>query len=398
MQNPLIFRVDRWSVSKIFCLLPVSLSGRRTKDHHHSFAMKKEMLSPTIIHVLLSTMSRRKTAGMDRKFQFVPYGESFVDMVVHQEEERRPTISCDGRVPGGVTLELTHWTGNETPDHLYADTSTEMALRLASIDDDDDDRVSLDRAHVLNNHYDTDGVLSVWACLHPEKALKYKDLLCQGAEAGDFGEWPSDRGLLLNFIVENFARRASIDEAQAYEMVLPKVESILQDLTENNGNGYREMWESDFDNTLKSWQDFCDGKISLTRGPGKMVLVHENDADGTPMDCHALDKALKETRLWADTTRILRCNNNALLDDGRGIYRYEKIGHGWVQRLVTRPVVPAADSQGIVNHLNAACGAEIWKTGGSGLTAICRSVQGVAIDASPEEVMQQLYEADPGAQ
>ena len=48
--------------------------------------------------------------------------------------ERIPTgvrsLSCDGKVPG-TTLDLTHWTNNETPEALYADTSTEIALNLA---------------------------------------------------------------------------------------------------------------------------------------------------------------------------------------------------------------------------------------------------------------------------
>jgi hypothetical protein len=89
-------------------------------------------------------------------------------------------------------LDVTHWTGNETPDNLYADTSTGMALNLAK---QMDDYPEFATATVLNNHFDTDGVLSVWwACLEPEKALGFETLLIQGAEAGDFGEWSSEEG------------------------------------------------------------------------------------------------------------------------------------------------------------------------------------------------------------
>ena len=59
---------------------------------------------------------------------------------------------------------------------MYADTSTEIALNFIeqSGDDDDDDDDSFAKALVLNNHYDTDGVLSCYALLEPEFALKHK--------------------------------------------------------------------------------------------------------------------------------------------------------------------------------------------------------------------------------
>lgn len=35
---------------------------------------------------------------------------------------------------------------------------------------------------VLNNHFDTDGALSVWTMVEPEAALKRRQLLIQAAE------------------------------------------------------------------------------------------------------------------------------------------------------------------------------------------------------------------------
>ena len=350
----------------------------------------KDLLSPLLMLFSSSSSPSSPTTKVQREFRFVPYGESFVDDA-STNNKNRPTISCDGRIPGGVTLELTHWTGNETPDRWYADTSTEMALNLAqattttAVNDDAD---VFPNALVLNNHYDTDGVLSVWACLHPQTALRYKDLLRQGAEAGDFGEWPSDRGVKLNWIVENFH---TTNDEQAYAAVLPELEQILQDVTENDGQGYKDLWQADMENALASWNDFRNGKISLARGPGKIVLVDEKAAATAPMDPHALHKALQETNLWSDTTRILQRNSN-------NSYRYSKIGHGWVQRLVKRPMVPPANAKAIVQALNAACGDHaVWKASGAGLTSICQS-GAPTDDLTSAQVMEYLYEADPGAQ
>ena len=59
---------------------------------------------------------------------------------------------------------------------LYADTSTECALRLARACARGE-YAELAGATVLNNHFDTDGVLAVWACLKPAEALRHSALL-----------------------------------------------------------------------------------------------------------------------------------------------------------------------------------------------------------------------------
>eukprot|EP00526_Cylindrotheca_closterium_P021119 CAMPEP_0113639508 /NCGR_PEP_ID=MMETSP0017_2-20120614/20725_1 /TAXON_ID=2856 /ORGANISM="Cylindrotheca closterium" /LENGTH=101 /DNA_ID=CAMNT_0000550723 /DNA_START=244 /DNA_END=550 /DNA_ORIENTATION=+ /assembly_acc=CAM_ASM_000147 len=72
---------------------------------------------------------------------------------------------------------------------------------------------------ILNNHYRTDGVLSVWACLEPELALNesQKNLIISAAEAGDFGEWTSDQGVQLNFALESILQQAGGDDEKAYD-------------------------------------------------------------------------------------------------------------------------------------------------------------------------------------
>lgn len=355
----------------------------------------KNIISPLL--TLLSSSFQSPT--MRREFRFVPYGETWNP---DKNGDDRPTISCDGRIPGGgVTLELSHWTDNETPDALYADSSTEMALKLAQqqqqqqVDDASllsfsPQQQSLDEALILNNHYDTDGVLACWACLYPQEALQFWDLLRQGAEAGDFGEWPSDDGVKLNAIVENLCQD---DEAAAYKNILPQLLHILRDLAQNQGNEYRALWEQDLDRARQSFTEFCNGKITLTPGPGSIVLVKESSSGQRPMDSHALHRALMESDLWPHgSTRILR------FDPENGLYRYHKVGHGWVRRLVDRPVVPVvADAERVVHELNAVMSDddEVWAKGGPGLTAICQSRRPVRRD--PEEVLQLLHAVDPGS-
>ena len=307
---------------------------------------------------------------MHREFRFVPYGSSF-------SEGDRPTVSCDGRIPGGVTLELTHWTDNETPDTLYADTSTEMAIQFAK---QQDAYQHLDNALILNNHYDTDGVLSVWACLHPFPALQYQELLKEGAEAGDFGEWSSDRGVKLDCAITSFVE--DNDEEVAYNKVLEELPSVLEDL-ETDGTAYKHLWNDGFQAAVYDWEAFQEGSASLERGPGKLVLLKEPRR----LSPYALHRGLREAGLTTGTTRILRCLES---EPSLFQYRYEMPGYGWVKKLVDRPVIPSVDALELIKQLPKG-----WAPSG-GLVGICHST--AASTMPPEAVANLLHRSDPGCQ
>src|SRR4051794_523463 len=98
-----------------------------------------------------------------------------------------PKLSVDGTVANSI--HFSHWQGNETPASLKADTSTEIALNLVASPQRDELTRGIEL--VTNNHFDTDGVLSVWTLLQGERALELRERLIPAAEAGDFSEWSS---------------------------------------------------------------------------------------------------------------------------------------------------------------------------------------------------------------
>ena len=75
--------------------------------------------------------------------------------------ESAPKLSVDGIVPNSV--HFSHWEGNETPREVKADTSTEIAVNLVGSSDKAALTHGIDL--VTNNHFDTDGVLSIWTVL-----------------------------------------------------------------------------------------------------------------------------------------------------------------------------------------------------------------------------------------
>src|SRR2546429_2654685 len=81
-----------------------------------------------------------------------------------------PKLSVDGTVDNAI--HFSHWKGNETPASVKADTSTEIALNVVSSPNLNELTKGIDL--VTNNHFDTDGVLSVWTMLTGERALELR--------------------------------------------------------------------------------------------------------------------------------------------------------------------------------------------------------------------------------
>mmetsp|Transcript_33061 Transcript_33061/g.71556 ORF Transcript_33061/g.71556 Transcript_33061/m.71556 type:complete len:373 (-) Transcript_33061:2931-4049(-) len=338
-----------------------------------------------------------------RAFQFVPYGQSAPTCGADDNSDKKvlTTISCDGRIEG-TTLELTHWNGNETPNELYDDTSTEIALNFArkllgggydnaSSKSSDDDDIDIDNALILNNHFDTDGVLSVWTCLNPSEALEKAEILVAGAEAGDFGEWSTDLGVKLDCALCEVEAGCDSEE-EAYNVALDLLPLLLDDLETNNGANHEELWKRGWDDAMAGWNSIADGRVKIEQASAGLVhvaLVKEGAGAPASLSPYALHRGLKEAGLGGDqpnaVDRVLHCR---AVDgkDGRYRYEYNKPGYGWVSRLVKRKPVASVDNDMLIRELNAGKGGS-WSSGG-GLTGICRtSAPG---DIGPSELLEKL--------
>ena len=77
------------------------------------------------------------------------------------------------------SIHFSHWEGNRTPRAIKADTSTEIALNLGG--SPEREQLTEDVELVTNNHFDTDGVLSVWT-MTGERALELREKLIVAEE------------------------------------------------------------------------------------------------------------------------------------------------------------------------------------------------------------------------
>jgi Family of unknown function (DUF6687) len=279
-----------------------------------------------------------------------------------------PAISCDGLVPGSG-LDLTHWQGNHTPARYKADTSTEIALNFVVSPEARDKWVN---AVAVNNHFDTDGVLSVWTLLDPAGALARRDLLIAAAEAGDFDEWPElDDGLRLDAAIRVLGARAG-DDAAAYRTVLERLPDLIDRLDE-----HWDLWGDEWDSLQLAAASLDSGRLRAARTGAIGVLTHavgEQEAPGPLL-----------ARFLPEAKRYL-----LVFEGAGGVYdfRYERPRYAWADTVV-RPILAAPDGVSLARAL----GPEWTSEGLPGMTAICGTKRSVT--DWPDAVVRRLAQLDP---
>lgn len=260
-----------------------------------------------------------------------------------------PKLSVDGTVDNSI--HFSHWQGNTTPAELKADTSTEIALNLVA----SPNRTALTNAIdlVTNNHFDTDGTLSVWTVLNGERALAYRDLLISAAEAGDFSEHSSDDGVRVSIAIQGpdqaspnnddgsplarlLAGEEVGDEARTYDLVLPEVERLL-----TNINNYESLWREDWERLVAAIESFERGKSQVAEysNISLVTLAPELFNGGAPF------------------TAISKYAHGELfviaIPSGSGwLYRLDYPYYSWAETVV-RPRIARRDLSGALEVLNS---------------------------------------------
>ena len=95
-----------------------------------------------------------------------------------------PSIIVDGKANDSTVLTLSHWPSSNTPVELKADLSAEIVYRYLN---NSDSILSKPCDVVSNNHFDEDGLVSLYSLLNPQAALEEQSTLVDIASAGDFG-------------------------------------------------------------------------------------------------------------------------------------------------------------------------------------------------------------------
>lgn len=271
--------------------------------------------------------------------------------------------ACDGVVPGAA-VDLSHWEGNATPAELKADTSTEIALRFARTGE------AIDLA--VNNHFDTDGALAVYALVRPEVALAHAGVLIAAAEVGDFDEWPSDeRGLRLEAAVRRMAMLKS--DADAYRRIVRGLEDVLAGL-----DGREDLWGEEWRAIERARARLARGDVAVTIEGPLAVFAHARDVPELrgPVLWRAADHVARLTRAAPPKAWLLAFEREGGLWD----YRLELARHAWADTVV-RPRLRAPSRNATATTLSRECGVpfDAWALKGElGMTGILRTATPIA--------------------
>ena len=263
-------------------------------------------------------------------------------------------LSVDGTVPN--SLHFSHWEGNRTPAAVRADTSTEIALNL--VGSAERERLIEGVELVTNNHFDTDGVLSVWTVLTGERALGLREKLIAAAEAGDFSEYSSRDGVRASIVIQgseaavpgedagsplarHLAGALVADDARSYELVLPEVERVL-----TRTDDYEFLWRD-------AWGRIEAALESFARGESR---VEEDEA--TRLSLVTLAPGLYGSQGFSPTPFTAISANArgrlfliALPMTGGWGYRVDYPYYSWAETVV-RPRVERRDFTALVGRLN----------------------------------------------
>jgi uncharacterized protein DUF6687 len=275
----------------------------------------------------------------------------------HHGLDDQPKLSVDGTVPNAI--HFSHWSGNETPAEVKADTSTEIALNLVASPRRQQLTQGLEL--VTNNHFDTDGVLSVWTVLMGEKALELRDQLIGTAEAGDFSEFSNEDAVRASIVIQGADQVSPDDEdgsplvrqltgkavaeAQAYELVLPQVERVL-----TRTNDFEDLWKEPWRRIVAAIESFERGTSTVEEYVGEKVSLI------TLAPEIFSSSGFNPTRHAAPYTAISRYAHGTIfliatpVNDGWS-YRIDYPYYSWAETVV-RPRIQRRDLSEFLKHLN----------------------------------------------
>ncbi|MDQ1591275.1 MAG: hypothetical protein QOG71_1902 [Pyrinomonadaceae bacterium] len=276
----------------------------------------------------------------------------------HAGLEDVPKLSVDGLVPGSV--HFSHWQGNETPATVKADSSTEIALNVVASPAREELTQGIEL--VTNNHFDTDGVLSVWTMLTGVRALDLRAALVAAAEAGDFSANTGAQGIRASLVLQggdgfvpdagvasplarHLARGADVDEARAYALVLPEVKRVV-----TRTDDYEDLWRDEWERIELSLESFARGasRVEEDAETGLSVVTLGRDLYGA--------RGFSPTRQAAPYTAITEHARGRVylialpLAEGWG-YRVDYPYYSWAETVV-RPPVTRTDFAPVIRQLD----------------------------------------------
>jgi hypothetical protein len=312
--------------------------------------------------------------------RFVPYTE--LDGVSN--------VVVDGSAHDATRLVLSHWPGSPTPEAVRDDLSAQIVLHAL------DHPALFDGIRVVsNNHFDQDGLMSVYALVDPDGARSRRDVVVDVARAGDFGWYESRDAARISMAIASLSDPAvsPLDAAifdddptgALYGACLERLPALLDDVESS-----RHLWEAEDAHLDASEAAIARGDVTIEEHPDVDLAVVRVPQGWSDRSTHRF------TQSWHRALHPMAVNGatpclRVLFLHGPGT-RLECRYETWVQ-LVSRPVSGRPDLRGLAGSLDAAEGAPTWQADPPGaLTPFLFRRAGATSSLGEERLVHEIVE------
>jgi hypothetical protein len=185
-------------------------------------------------------------------------------------------VIADGAALPSTVITLSHWPASPTPAALAGDTSAQIAFRYLERERDWPSAEA-----VSNDHFDQDGLVSVYALVDPVQAAQRRGILEDVAAAGDFATFTDRRSARVSFALATMADpersplEASLFEAPYLELCAGLYEELLGRLPElvDHIDLHNRLWEEDDATLVASEKALADGVVTIDETPSLDLAV-----------------------------------------------------------------------------------------------------------------------------
>ena len=209
-------------------------------------------------------------------------------------------LSVDGMTPTGPNL--SHWPGNRTPTEFKADLSTGICLRFAKAPAETRQQFLAGVEAVVNDHYDTDGFLSMLAVTRPEVALPREAACLAAAATGDYQCFQTKEGFAVDRIVLGLLRSprsplaAELEplselerEQRCYRWLIAHAEQVL-----DHPETLSQLWRDEYEVVQDELRRAQRGGVDRRYHAGAQLAVVQSDG---PMHRMALNTVAESFRV-----------------------------------------------------------------------------------------------------
>lgn len=293
-----------------------------------------------------------------------------------------PNVVVDGARHPDSVLVLSHWPKSGSPRELRDDLSAQIALHYLARPD-----LHVAADAVSNNHFDQDGLMSMYALVDPDGARARRDRVVDVARVGDFDRFEDRDSARIAWTIAALAADAAVTDP--YAELLPRVDELL-----DQPERHRELWAEEDEHLAHSEAGIDSGAVTIEELPELDLAVVTVPEDWSPRPAHfftpVVGQAVHAAAVHNRTDRY-----RVLYQRGRRHffqYRYET----WVQHTGHPP--GRIDLTSLADELNALeTNPGRWAFDGVGMIGPALHLVGAGDDAessiAPEEFRARVSQA-----